>query len=174
MRKRPTEASLALFLAFLFTAAAAADITGKVVSVTDGDTIKVLDSNQKEHKVQLSGINAPERGQPYSNVSREHLADMLAGRDVRVASKKTDRYGRIIGKVWVRPSDCPSCGKTLDANHAQILSGMAWWYRYYAKEQSAEDQGRYESAEDAAKSRELGLWADPRPINPYDWRKGKR
>ena len=74
----------------------------------------------------------------------------------------------------MQPVDCPTCGKTLDANHAQILAGMAGWYRYYAKEQSPEDQGRYESAEDEAKARKWGLWADPNPINPYDWRKGKR
>lgn len=99
---------------------------------------------------------------------------MVAGKDVRVESKKNDRYGRVLGKVWVQPSDCPSCGKTLDANHAQILAGMAWWYRYYAKEQSPEDPGRYESAEDEAKARGWGLWADPNPINPYDWRKSKK
>ena len=99
---------------------------------------------------------------------------MVAGKQVRVESDKSDRYGRVLGKVWVQPNDCPKCGKTLDANHAQLLAGMAWWYRYYAKEQSPEDRGRYESAEDEAKARGWGLWADPAPINPYDWRKGQR
>ena len=89
-------------------------------------------------------------------------------------SDKQDIYGRELGKVWVQPPDCPSCGKTLDANYAQVLAGMAWWYRYYAKEQSLEDCGRYESAEDEAKAKGWGLWADPNPINPYDWRKGRR
>ena len=64
--------------------------------------------------------------------------------------------------------------KTLEVNHAQLLAGMAWWYRYYAKDQSTEDRGRYESAEDEAKAGKRGLWADPGPINPYDWRKGDR
>ncbi len=99
---------------------------------------------------------------------------MVAGKEVFVESDKKDRYGRVLGKVWVQPSDCPTCGKTLDTNHAQALAGMAWWYRYYAKEQSAEDRGRYEAAEDEAKARKWGLWADPNPINPYGWRKGKR
>ena len=99
---------------------------------------------------------------------------MVAGKEVLVESDKNDRYGRVLGKVWVQPSDCPTCGKTLDANHAQLLAGMAWWYRYYAKEQSPEDRGRHESAEDEAKARKWGLWADPNPINPYDWRKGER
>ncbi len=85
-----------------------------------------------------------------------------------------DITGRVVGKVWVQPADCPSCGKTLDVNHAQLLAGMAWWYRYYAKEQSPEDRGRYESAEDEAKARRWGLWADPEPINPYDWRRSRK
>jgi hypothetical protein len=61
----------------------------------------------------------------------------------------------------VQPSDCPTCGKTLEGNHAQLLAGMAWWYRYYAKEQSPEDRGRYESAEDAAHEGMGGLTVHP-------------
>ena len=156
------------------TTPAYADITGRVVAVTDGDTIKVLDDTNTEHKVRLTGIDAPERGQPFGTASTKHLASMVAGKQVFVDSAKKDRYGRDLGKVWVQPGDCPTCGKTLDANYAQLLAGMAWWYRYYAKEQSPEDRGRYESAEDEAKARKRGLWADPNPINPYDWRKGQR
>ena len=152
----------------------AADITGKVVAVTDGDTIKVLDASNAQYKVRLTGIDAPERGQPYSNASRENLASMVAGKEVFVESTKNDRYGRMLGKVWVQPSDCPTCGKTLDINYAQILEGMAWWYRYYANEQSEEDRGRYESAEDEARLRKRELWADPYPINQYEWRKANR
>jgi endonuclease YncB( thermonuclease family) len=81
---------------------------------------------------------------------------MVAGKEVKVESTKSDRYGRVLGKVWVQPADCPTCGKTLNTNHAQLLAGMAWWYRYYAKDQSPEDRGRYESAEDEAKARKWG------------------
>ena len=62
----------------------------------------------------------------------------MAGKQVFVESDKKDRYGRDLGKVWVQPADCPACGKTLDANYAQVLAGMAWWYRYYANEQPEE------------------------------------
>jgi len=166
--------TLLFVLALTAVATAYADIRGRVVAVTDGDTIKVLDASNTEHKVRLTGIDAPERGQPYGTASRDHLASMVAGKEVKVESTKNDRYGRVLGKVWVQPADCPTCGKTLNTNHAQILAGMAWWYRYYAKEQSPEDRGRYESAEDEAKARKWGLWADPNPINPYDWRKSKK
>jgi endonuclease YncB( thermonuclease family) len=163
----------AILLLLLFCSLAHADIAGRVVAVTDGDTIKVLDADNTEYKVRLTGVDAPERGQPYNDASRKHLASMVAGKEVLVEIDKQDIYGRELGKVWVQPSDCPTCGKTLNANYAQVLAGMAWWYRYYAKEQSPEDRGRYESAEDEAKVRKWGLWADPNPINSYDWRKRK-
>jgi endonuclease YncB( thermonuclease family) len=97
---------------------------------------------------------------------------MLADKDVRIETNKKDRYGRVLAKVWVQPSDCPSCGKTLNVNHAQLLSGMAWWYRQYANEQSPEDRGRYESAEDESRMRKRGLWSAPNPVAPWDWRRG--
>lgn len=149
-------------------------ISGSVVGVTDGDTIKVLDADRVMHKVRLTGIDAPEKGQPFGKASTKHLASMLAGKDVFVESSKMDLYGRVLGKVWVQPSDCLRCGKTLNANHAQLLAGMAWWYRFHAKDQPPEDRGRYESAENEAKARKWGLWADPNPINPYDWRQSHR
>ncbi len=158
-------------LLLAFSGTALADISGKVVAVTDGDTLKVLDSSNTQYKVRLTGIDAPEKAQPFGNASRKYLASMVAGKKVRVESSKSDRYGRVLGKVWVQPRDCPSCGKTLDANHAQVLSGMAWWYRYYAKDQSPEDRGRYESAENEAKSRGLGLWSESGATPPWEWRK---
>ena len=60
-------------------------------------------------------------------------------KDVRVDWDKRDRYGRIVGTVWVQPISCPTCPMTLDAGHAQITVGLAWWYRKYANEQSPED-----------------------------------
>ena len=156
------------------TSIAQADITGVVVNVTDGDTIKVLDKNNTQHKVRLTGIDAPERGQPFGQASKKYLTALISGKDVFVESNKSDRYGRVLGKVWVQPADCSTCGKTFDANHAQLLAGMAWWYRYYAKQQSPEDRGRYESAENEAKARGWGLWAETSPIKPYDWRNGNR
>jgi endonuclease YncB( thermonuclease family) len=165
---------LPLILVTLATSLAAADITGKVVAVTDGDTIKVLDDDRVQHKIRLTGIDAPEKAQPFGNASRKHLASMVAGREVRVETLKKDRYGRVLGKVWVQPGDCPDCGKTLNANHAQILAGMAWWYQDYARDQSAEDRGRYESAVSEARKRKLGLWSEPDPIPPWAWRRGQR
>lgn len=149
-------------------------LEGKVVSVADGDTITVLDSNKIQHKIRLSGIDAPERGQAFGNVSKQHLANLVFGKAVKVETTKKDRYGRSVGKVWVQPPDCATCGRTLDANLAQVANGLAWWYRYYADEQPAEDRGRYEIAEKEARGKLVGLWIDVKPVPPWDWRKGVR
>jgi endonuclease YncB( thermonuclease family) len=164
----------ASILLLTFSWSAFADISGKVVAVTDGDTIKIIDANNIQHKVRLTGIDAPEKAQPFGNASRNHLASLLAGKNVRVESSKNDRYGRILGKVWVQPDDCPSCARTLDANHAQIVSGMAWWYQYYADEQPSEERERYKSAVIEAKAEKRGLWREANPIPPWAWRRGQR
>ena len=78
---------------------------------------------------------------------------MVARKEVRVEFNKYDCYGRIVGKVLVTPPDCPTCGKTLDVGLAHITTGMAWWYRKYANEQSREDQDRYAFAEQEAKAK---------------------
>lgn len=149
-------------------------LTGIVVSVADGDTITVLDANREQHKIRFSGIDAPEKAQPFGQRSKENLSRLVFSKDVRVEWEKRDKYKRIVGKVWVQPADCPTCPKTLDAGLAQLTFGLAWWYRKYAKEQSPEDAGRYEFAEQEARAKRAGLWADGNPVPPWDWRKGER
>ena len=102
-------------------------LLGRVVGVSDGDTITVLDSDKRQHKVRLTGIDAPEKSQPYGEASKKNLSRLVYLKDVRVESHKQDRYGRTLGKVWVQPADCAKCGLTLDANLAQLTVGMAWW-----------------------------------------------
>ena len=145
-------------------------IEGRVIHIADGDTITVFDSNKVQHRVRIAGIDAPEKGQPFGNASRKRLGELVAGKEVQVEFEKYDRYGRIVWKVWMTPPDCSTCGKTLDAGLAQITSGMAWWFRRYAHEQSPEDQGRYEFAEQGAKAKKVGLWQDKNPVPPWEYR----
>jgi endonuclease YncB( thermonuclease family) len=58
-----------------------------------------------------------------------------------------------------------------DVNLEQIRAGMAWWYREYAKEQSAEDRASYSAAENDAQARRVGLWKDAKPVPPWEWRR---
>jgi len=170
---KSTDIALLFLIAFSASSAGAAELTGGVVGVTDGDTITVLDAEKTQHKIRLAAIDAPERKQAFGAKSKQNLSDLVSGKDVAVEWKKRDRDKRIVGKVWVQPSDCPTCGKTLDAGHAQIIAGLAWWSRAFARAQSAEDQGSYESAEDEARMRKRGLWADPEAVPPWEWRKTK-
>jgi len=163
-------AAAALTLA-LAASVHAAEIVGRVVSIADGDTITILDASNEQHKIRFDGIDAPERKQPFGTRSRENLARYVAGKEVRLDCHKVDRYRRKVCKIWVQPVDCPRCGKTLDVGLAQITDGMAWWYRYYAKEQTLADRGRYESAEQKARLRKRGLWRDTDPIPPWEWRR---
>jgi len=160
----------ALFLLVAF-GAHADTLTSHVVGVADGDTITVLDADRQQHKIRLGGIDAPEKAQPFGQRSKENLSRLVFNKEVRVDWTKRDRYQRIVGKVWVQPADCPTCPMTLDAGQAQLAAGMAWWYRKYAKEQSAEDRGRYESEEQEARARRVGLWRDTDPVPPWEWRR---
>jgi len=96
-----------VFFVFLSIPAFADTLTGKVVKITDGDTLYVLDANYREHKIRLAGIDAPERKQAYGLASRKHLASIVAGKQVTVEYQKRDRYGRIVGKVLLDGIDAP-------------------------------------------------------------------
>lgn len=166
--------AIALLLALASRGAVAATLEGRVVGVTDGDTLTLLDSERKRYKIRLGGIDAPEDGQPFGQRSKENLSDMVFGKDVRVEWKKRDKYKRIVGKVWVQPESCPTCPMTLDAGHAQITVGLAWWYRKYAREQSPVDRGAYEFSEQEARAKRVGLWSEPDPVPPWEWRRNLR
>ena len=167
--------SFTLILLLVCPSFAIADvIEGTVVKIADGDTMTVLDSNKEQHRVRIAGIDAPEKGQPFGNASRKRLGELVARNEVRVEFNKHDRYGRIVGKVLVTPPDCPTCGRTLDVGLAQVTTGMAWWYRKYANEQSAEDQGRYEFSEQETKAKKVGLWQEKNPQPPWEFRRGTR
>lgn len=151
----------------------AADLTGRVVGVHDGDTITVLDAVKKQHKVRLAGIDAPESEQAFGSKSKESLSDMVYNKQVTVEWTKRDRYGRIVGKILFIPSNClvPACLEHTDANYHQIVEGMAWYYRQYSNELNAADRAQYDSAENKAREVKRGLWADAKPVAPWVWRR---
>jgi len=143
----------------------AESIQGKVVAIADGDTVTLLNVNNQQHKIRLSGIDAPEKSQPFGARSKANLSAMVFGKDVVAECGKVDRYRRDICKILIDGRD---------VNIEQVKAGLAWWYRKYAKEQSSKDREQYEVAEFQAKIHRLGLWADKTPMPPWDWRKGTR
>ena len=142
----------------------ASTFTGRVVNVPDGDTIVVLADDNRTHEIRLQGIDAPEGGQAFGDRSRQNLSDLIAGNEVTVTWYKRDRYKRLVGEVSINGSDI--CLE-------QINSGMAWHYKYYQSEQSAEDRAIYAEAELAARAARRGLWTDANPIPPWNFRNGR-
>lgn len=154
---------VALLLLSSISCVVAATLTGKVIGVLDGDTIDVLDSTKHPQRIRLAGIDAPEKAQPFGQRSKQNLSSLVFGKQVEVDVGKTDRYGRTVGKVAVNGTD---------ANLAQVKAGFAWHYKQYASEQSTTDRDQYSIAEDSARSSRVGLWHDPKPLAPWDWRHG--
>lgn len=151
----------ALCLALLLASPAAADtISGRVVAIADGDTLTVLEG-QRQVKVRLADIDAPESKQAFGTRSRQSLAEICFEKQavVEIVVNK-DRYGRPVGRV--------SCAG-VDANAEQIRRGMAWVFVRYAKPSSS----LYE-LEANARLRKVGLWSESAPISPWDWRAHSR
>ncbi|MEY3886152.1 MAG: Thermonuclease precursor [Pseudomonadota bacterium] len=140
----------------------AATLQGKVVSVADGDTVTVLDSQKTQYKIRLQGIDAPERAQAFGNKSKQSLHEIVHGKQVTVDYQKKDKYGRVVGKILLNNTDV--CLE-------QLKRGMAWHYKQYANEQPKEDQETYSLAEQQAKTELKGLWKDKQPVPPWEFRK---
>ena len=162
--KKHALAALAL-LVFSFHPALAAQLQGRVVGVSDGDTITLLTEEQRQFKVRLSGIDAPEKKQAFGNFAKQTLSRQVFGRPVIVEWSKTDRYGRIVGRIEINGTD---------VNLEQVREGSAWVYTQYLKELPAADRQRYLEAEREAKEERRGLWRDREPEPPWEWRRERR
>jgi endonuclease YncB( thermonuclease family) len=155
---KPAAIAGLIAISFLCASAAATEVlTGRVLKVTDGDTITILTADKHQHKIRLAGIDAPEKKQPFGNRSRQNLSRLAYGKQAQADCPKTDRYGRYVCKVDVGGQD---------VGLRQIYDDLTWWYRAYAREQTPEDQQRYELEEREARLRKWGLWSDPNPVPP--------
>lgn len=142
-----------------------AELVGQVVAVADGDTLTVLDGERRQYRVRLQGIDAPEKGQDYWRVSKQSLADRVFSQFVTIEYEKTDRYGRLVGRVL-------RDGR--DINYEMLQGGAAWFYAKYARELPADRRLNYASAEALSREARRGLWRDPSTVPPWEWRAKKR
>lgn len=152
---------------------------GKVVAVTDGDTLTILDGSNTQVVIRLFGIDSPEtschaqkpsvyddacveHGQSFGKTAKRSLAELVFGKEVVVILQPGNTYGRSIGTVWVG---------NINANLEQVKRGMAWMYRQYAKRgMTASEYVEMEEAEHHAQERMLGLWSVPERIPPWEYR----
>jgi len=138
---------------------ALADLAGRVVKVSDGDTLTVLVKN-KQVRVRLESIDAPESKQTFGKRSQQSLAQLCSGKTALVVTSGKDRYGRTLGWVF-----CDG----IEANTEQVRRGMAWVFVQYAPRNSP-----LYGIEAATRQRRVGLWADAHPVAPWEWRSRKR
>lgn len=149
-----------LFVALAATHAHAADfpntLNGKVISVADGDTLTILTAEKSKERIRLEGIDAPETKQAYSAKSKAALSKAAKGKQVRVRWKSRDKYGRILGHIYVDD-------EWLNLN--QIEDGFAWHYKKYSKDK------KLAAAETEARKESRGLWTERDPMPPWEFRK---
>lgn len=164
IRRSFTQIALLLALASISLGLAAKDITGRVVAISDGDTLTVLDASKTQHKIRLAGIDAPEKAQPFGTRSRQALSEYVFSKDVTVLVVDVDRYKRVVGIVMLG-------GK--DINQQLVAEGHVWVYRQFLKKLPAGKPEAYIKAEQQAKAGKVGLWVDKDPTPPWEWRRKK-
>lgn len=152
-------------LAFSCSAARTATLTGTAERITDGDTMRIRSADRTTTTIRLAGIDAPEKKQPYGRAAGRRFAALCLGKSVEADFRATDRYGRTVARVRCDGNDA---GRTL------IAEGLAWHYARYAKTQPREEARADAAAEAAARVSKLGLWDDPEPQAPWDFRKASR
>jgi len=154
-----------IIVLFLSVPALAQDYTGKVVSITDGDTLTVLIEDNQQLKIRLAAIDTPEKDQPFGRKSKDALSSLVFGKQVKVQKVDVDRYKRTVAHVFLIDPDTGDI--TININKTMVASGAAWVYRKYNEDQSIID------LETMARKEKRGLWALPEAerMPPWEWRK---
>ena len=165
MPKRPkTKILHAAFLLYclwqlFLPSVAQADFTGKVVGVSDGDTITVKYSKLKV-KVRLQNIDAPEHGQPYGDAARNMLKALIWHQKVTIhGDEKFDQYNRTLGVVEI---------DGLNVNAMMVEMGWAWVYEDFNTDNTLP------SLENKARQERRGLWQESYPTKPWAWRQSNK
>lgn len=131
-------------------------LSGKIISIKDGDSLELLDANNDIHQIRLAHVDCPENKQAFGKRAKIFTANFCFGKEVTVITTDTDRYGRIVGIVEVE-------GKEL--NLAIIQAGMGWHFKKYSKSES------HAKAELKARKKKVGIWTQGQPIPPWEYRK---
>lgn len=133
-------------------------IQAEVTGVADGDTLSIMLDGTR-HRIRLARIDAPEKRQPFGRRSEQSLRQLVWKRTVTLAWHHLDRYGRPIADVTL---------DGLDVNAEQVKRGMAWVYRQYSQD------AKLIALEREARAAKLGLWEEPNPVAPWEWRQTHR
>ena len=131
-------------------------IEGKVIKIADGDTFTLIFKNGFDVRVRLNGIDSPEKKQAFSKRAKQTLSDLIINKDVKVHYESKDRYGRVLGDVYVG---------NVNINYEMVRRGMAWHFTRYSEDNILA------TLEKEARNNKIGLWVDSEPVSPWDYRK---
>lgn len=149
-----------IWMLFFSLVVYSAEIIGQVVGVSDGDTITVLDDMDKgRFRIRLAKIDAPEKKQAFGSQSKQYLSALIFGKKVSIRFKNIDNYGRILGIVYLDGAEI---------NLKMVQDGLAWHYSHYDKSPA------YIEAQKQARLAKKGLWSQPNPVNPFEFRKSQK
>ncbi|WP_392551251.1 thermonuclease family protein [Orbus wheelerorum] len=147
-----------LVLIMFLSTSAFADFSAKVINIIDGDTIDVLTYNNKRIRIRLVDIDAPERGQPFVNESKQFLSSLITKKVVLIKEQGQDIYNRMLGTIYY---------KKQNINELMVLNGYAWAYRYRNKASNK----TMIMLETKAKQNHLGLWQEDNPVAPWEFKR---
>jgi endonuclease YncB( thermonuclease family) len=140
-------------------------VRGRTIGVTDGDTIKVLTAAKQQVRVRIAFVDAPEKGQPFGQAAKAAMSELVFDKDVELLPHSIDRYGRLVARVIVEGQD---------AGLELLKQGLCWVYNRYIGQARIDIEAGYRAAEALARSDNLGLWQDPSPVPPWEWRKDEK
>ena len=138
---------------------------GIVEGVIDGDTYDVkLERTGEQARVRLAWMDAPEPEQPLGAEATDWAEDALLGRRVVLTVQDVDGYGRLVAQLSVA-----SDSHMWDVGATLARMGLAWLDPRYG-----EDRDSLREEQELARSEELGLWSQPSPVPPWDWRRPEK
>jgi endonuclease YncB( thermonuclease family) len=150
-------------------AAAGSVVQARSIRVQDGDSFVARLDDGRRMTIRLSGIDAPERTQPFASVSRRNLLRLLDDRALEVRIAKYDQYGRAVAQVFVSAEDGP-----VDVGLQQLQAGLAWFYSRYRNDLPASSREPYAAVAEAARRAAHGLWQAPQAQPPWEFRRRAR
>lgn len=132
-------------------------LDGKVIGIADGDTFTLLMQENQKVRIRLYGIDCPEKAQDFGQVAKQKLSDLIFNRQVKIVKKYDDRYGRAVALVYDEKNNC--------INEEMLRAGLAWHFTRY------DSNTAWQQLQDEAQAKRIGLWSDPHPTPPWQWRK---
>lgn len=156
--------AIALLIVFCLSLPTHADtLQVLVVEVQDGKTI-IVENTGRRIKVVLKGADAPEMDQPLGDVARQHLSNLILGKQVAVEFTGMAYGSHFVARVF---------SGDVDISLQMVRDGVAWYDKQYEKEMSEVDRRLYAESEQAARNEHRGIWQDPNPTSPWEWRRAK-